>query len=107
MSTKWNDDRMMPWNPIKTNTWNAHWGKGEFTCVHSLNDAEGPWWRANLETNVVITKIKILNRGDCCAKRLNGAKVFVGDNLCGTVKEAKLGKWITLKCKSIGNFIKI
>jgi hypothetical protein len=47
MSTYWKDDRMKPWNVIKTENFNARWGYGEFTCVHSLNDADGPWWKAN------------------------------------------------------------
>jgi len=32
---------------------------------------------------VLITKVQILNRGDCCGGRLKGTKIFIGDNLCG------------------------
>ena len=38
MSSMWNDARMIPWNPVKTLNWNANWGGGEFTCVHTLNE---------------------------------------------------------------------
>ena len=45
MSSYWKDERMKPWNVIKTKNFNANWGQGEFTCVHSLADEDGPWWR--------------------------------------------------------------
>ena len=44
MSSKWNDARMKAWNVIKTQNWNANWGQGEFTCIHTMNDKEGAWW---------------------------------------------------------------
>ena len=47
MSSQWKDDRMKPWNPIKTKNWNAKWGQGEFTCIHTMNDEEGAWWAAD------------------------------------------------------------
>jgi hypothetical protein len=54
-----------------------------------------------------VTKVQVLNRGDCCGKRLNGAKVFIGENLCGKISNAKEGKWIDVNCKVSGTFIKI
>jgi hypothetical protein len=44
MSSKWKDDRMKEWNVIKTPKVNPNWGKGEFTCIHTLNDEKGAWW---------------------------------------------------------------
>jgi hypothetical protein len=44
MSSTWKDSRVQPWNPIKTTTYNANWGQGAFTCIHTLNDDAGPWW---------------------------------------------------------------
>ena len=46
MSTKYKDKRMKPWNVVKTTNFNSNWGQGEFTCIHTLNDKEGPWWKA-------------------------------------------------------------
>jgi len=79
----WKDDRMKPWNPIKSINFNANWGQGEFTCIHTMNDEAGPWWKAKFGMEVLITKVQILNRGDCCGGRLKGTKIFIGDNLCG------------------------
>ena len=83
MSSMWKDDRMKPWNPIKSINFNANWGQGEFTCIHTMNDEAGPWWKAKFGMEVLITKVQILNRGDCCGGRLKGTKIFIGDNLCG------------------------
>ena len=44
MSSQWKDERMKAWNVIKTNKFNANWGKGEFTCIHTMNDKDGAWW---------------------------------------------------------------
>jgi hypothetical protein len=89
MSSLWKDPRVTPNNVFKATTWNSNWGYGAFTCIHTLNDREGPWWNVNLGTDVVVTKVSILNRNDCCGDRLNGAKVFVGNTLLGTVSGAK------------------
>jgi len=72
-----------------------------------MNDEEGAWWKAQFGSYLTITKVKILNRGDCCGKRLNGAKIFVGDELFGTIKNAEKGEWIALKNRADGDFIKI
>ena len=44
-----------------------------------MNDEAGAWWEARFGASYTVTKVKILNRKDCCEKRLNGAKVFIGD----------------------------
>lgn len=107
MSSTWKDERNQAYNVFKTTTYNANWGKGQFTCIHTMNDAEGAWWRVNFGIDLTITKVKILNRKDCCGGRLNGAKVFVGDNLCGTINNPEGGKWAVVKCKATGGFLKI
>ena len=57
MSSTWKDKRVIPSNPFKSSTFNANWGEGEFTCIHTLNDKDGPWWRANFGIDIVITKV--------------------------------------------------
>ncbi len=56
---------------------------------------------------ITVTKVKILNRGDCCGERLKGAKIFIGDNLVSTLRNPEQGKWSTVSCKVSGEFIKI
>jgi len=48
-----------------------------------------------------------LNRADCCHKRLDGAKIFVGEHLCGTVSNPGSGEWASISCKEKGNLLKI
>lgn len=79
MSSLWKDKRVQPKNPFKSTTFNSNWGGGDFTCVHTLNDPNGAWWRYNFGIDLVVTKVKVLNRNDCCGERLLGAKIFVGD----------------------------
>jgi len=54
-----------------------------------------------------VTKIAILNRNDCCEDRLKGTKVFVGDNLFGTINDPKKGDWSKLLGRETGTFLKI
>jgi hypothetical protein len=77
-STYWRDGRIRAYNPFKSpNRFVNRWGNG-MTCTHTLNDVKGPWWMVNILHNPIVTRISILNRGDCCGKRIDGAKVFVG-----------------------------
>ena len=57
MSSMWKDERMKPWNPIKSQNFNANWGQGEFTCIHSMNDEVGPWWKAEFGGSYIVTKV--------------------------------------------------
>ena len=77
-SSTWKDKRVKAFNPFKTKRFNARWGKGAFTCTHTLNDPKGAWWQVGFYGTPTITRISILNRADCCGGRINNAKVFVG-----------------------------
>ena len=70
-----------------------------------MNDPDGPWWRANFGGKFTITKVQILNRGDCCGGRIKGAKVYIGNHVCGTITKAPQGQWINVNCKASGKFI--
>jgi hypothetical protein len=89
MSSLWKDPRVKPNNVFKSTTWNSNWGYGAFTCIHTLKENTGPWWNVNFPADIVVTKVQILNRNDCCGGRLNGASVYVGDTLLGTVSNAQ------------------
>ncbi|XP_073342165.1 fucolectin-1-like [Pagrus major] len=40
-----------------------------------------PWWRVDLLESYIITSMTITNRRDCCAERINGAEIYVGNSL--------------------------
>ncbi|XP_073481027.1 fucolectin-like [Aquarana catesbeiana] len=86
------------------------------SCSHTNNDLS-PWWRVDLLKPYRITFISITNRGDCCAERLNGAEILVGNSLtnngnsnarCGVVTSIPAGKTQTFYCRGmVGRYVNI
>ncbi|XP_033958269.2 fucolectin-1 [Pseudochaenichthys georgianus] len=50
------------------------------SCTSTVEMAN-PWWRVDLLESYTITSIIIINRGDCCAGKLNMARVHIGNSL--------------------------
>ena len=50
------------------------------SCTHT-NAQTNPWWRVDLLESYIVTSIIITNRGDCCAERINGAEIHIGNSL--------------------------
>ena len=46
-------------------------------CTHTYEESD-PWWRVDLGRVEPVAEVNILNRGDCCGARLNGAEMRVG-----------------------------
>ncbi|XP_038060916.1 pentraxin fusion protein-like [Patiria miniata] len=78
-------------------------------CSHTVSNSENPWWMVDLGGEHCISKVNILNRGDCCSERLQGANVRAGNSptatdnpTCGsavTAAQAKpLGGTIQMDC---------
>ena len=89
MSSYWKDKRVKAFNPFKTNRFAPRWGQGAFTCIHTLNDARGAWWMARFNGNAMVSRVQLLNRADCCGKRINNAKVYIGNQLCGVIRNPR------------------
>ncbi|XP_052389571.1 uncharacterized protein LOC127935598 [Carassius gibelio] len=49
------------------------------SCTHTAGD--NPWWRVDLKKEYKITRVSITNRGDCCAERIIGAQIRIGNSL--------------------------
>jgi len=75
--------------------------------MHTKAEKKGSWWKASFGGAYTVTKVQILNRGDCCGGRLSGAKVFIGDTLCGTILDPPQGEWTNVNCVAQGEFIEI
>ncbi|KAJ8340847.1 hypothetical protein SKAU_G00331380 [Synaphobranchus kaupii] len=77
------------------------------SCTHTTN-IPNPWWRVDLLEKYLIASVTITNRGDCCAERINGAEIHIGDSLvnngisnqkCSVVDSLALGETKTFQCK--------
>eukprot|EP00118_Oscarella_pearsei_P028991 m.3415 g.3415 ORF g.3415 m.3415 type:complete len:2425 (+) comp9369_c0_seq1:116-7390(+) len=49
-------------------------------CTHSRTQTN-PWFRVDLWQEVIVTKIYIANRGDCCGDRMTNFELRVGNSL--------------------------
>ncbi|KAL4007210.1 hypothetical protein ACER0C_001062 [Sarotherodon galilaeus] len=76
-------------------------------CSHTAKDETNPWWRVDLQRSFTITAVKVTNRGDCCAERLDGAEIRIGNSLenngnnnprCASISHIKAGKTYTYQC---------
>ena len=46
-------------------------------CTHTKEE-HTPWWRVDLGRLQPVAEVNIVNRGDCCGDRLDGAEIRVG-----------------------------
>ncbi|KAL3046183.1 hypothetical protein OYC64_004235 [Pagothenia borchgrevinki] len=76
-------------------------------CSHTLENQTDPWWRVDLPNTFIITSVKVTNRGDCCAERLDGAEIRIGNSLenngnnnprCASIFKIRAGKTYTYYC---------
>uniref|UniRef100_A0A3B4Z9Z0 Si:ch211-215k15.4 n=1 Tax=Stegastes partitus TaxID=144197 RepID=A0A3B4Z9Z0_9TELE len=88
------------------------------SCSHTAVGETNPWWRLDLRQTFVIISIKVTNRGDCCAERLDGAEILVGDSVpptdstirCATISHIAAGKTSTYQCDGgsmVGRFVNV
>uniref|UniRef100_A0A3B4T626 F5/8 type C domain-containing protein n=1 Tax=Seriola dumerili TaxID=41447 RepID=A0A3B4T626_SERDU len=50
------------------------------SCSHTASQTN-PWWRVDLLESYIVTSVIITNRGDCCAERINGAEIRIGNSV--------------------------
>ncbi|ROL52947.1 Fucolectin-1 [Anabarilius grahami] len=96
---------------------------GNRNSIYSLgscsntNAERDPWWRADLLEVYEITRVSITNLGVCCAERINGAQIRIGNSLenngnnnqlAETVVSIPLGETKTFKFNPIkGRYVNI
>ncbi|KAM6949149.1 fucolectin [Aplochiton taeniatus] len=86
------------------------------SCSHT-NMQPNPWWRLDLLDTYVITSIVITNRGDCCAARLNGAQIRIGNSLanygnnnprCAVISSIPAGATYQFRCNAMdGRYVNV
>ncbi|KAK1799075.1 hypothetical protein P4O66_007341 [Electrophorus voltai] len=87
------------------------------SCSHTEQEKD-PWWRIDLLGKHFITSVSLTNRGDCCANRLNGTVIHVGNSLksegqknavCAKVSSLCAGQTKTFFCRRLieGRYVTI
>ena len=49
------------------------------SCTHT-DTQNNPWWKVNFGRQVKVTGLRVYGRSDCCADRLQGFEVWVGNH---------------------------
>ncbi|KAM8966346.1 pentraxin fusion protein-like [Pelodytes ibericus] len=83
------------------------------SCTHTDNDFPA-WWRVDLKESHKINTVVVMNRGDCCRERLEGAEVWIGNSeeyskntLCDTILDVFLPS-VSICCKRMeGRYVAI
>ncbi|XP_060135414.1 uncharacterized protein LOC118091141 [Zootoca vivipara] len=86
------------------------------SCTHTDSE-RNPWWMVDLKAQYQVLRVSITNRKDCCAQRLNGAEIRVGDSAerggttnprCATISSLGAGETDTFNCESsTGQFVTV
>ena len=69
-----------------------------------------PWWSMEFCNDVIIAKVRLWNRVDCCDKQMANFVVTVGNETCGRVDGAiGVGHSVDVKCPTplIGKVLRI
>uniref|UniRef100_R4GDI2 Fucolectin tachylectin-4 pentraxin-1 domain-containing protein n=2 Tax=Anolis carolinensis TaxID=28377 RepID=R4GDI2_ANOCA len=75
-------------------------------CSHTELEVQ-PWWTVDLTAKFQVSRVSITNRGDCCAERLNGAQILIGNSpekggitnpRCATIRSLGQGKTAVFDC---------
>ncbi|KAI1885642.1 hypothetical protein AGOR_G00205930 [Albula goreensis] len=86
------------------------------SCTHTNAQAD-PWWRVDLLRRYKVTSVTVTNREDCCAERINGAEIRIGNSLknngnsnpvCAQISSIPAGGTITFQCEEMeGRYVNI
>ncbi|KPP58427.1 hypothetical protein Z043_123749 [Scleropages formosus] len=89
---------------------------GNASCSHTQFDLK-PWWRVDLLNEYKVTTVTITNRGDCCAWRINGAEIRIGNSLedngnenprCAVITSISPGGTSTFECHGMtGRYVSV
>ncbi|KAL0977961.1 hypothetical protein UPYG_G00163900 [Umbra pygmaea] len=86
---------------------NSHYNSG--SCTHTQNDTD-PWWRVDLRHVYKVRTVSLTNRGDCCAERLDGAEIRIGNSLelngtnntrCAVISHVPAGETHYFQCNEM------
>uniref|UniRef100_A0A1I8J542 FTP domain-containing protein n=1 Tax=Macrostomum lignano TaxID=282301 RepID=A0A1I8J542_9PLAT len=76
------------------------------SCAHT-EGGKSQWWQADLAQQFRITAVRIFNRQDCCAERLNKFTLLVDDVECARVDVAQSFSIKTVSCLGYGSRVRL
>ncbi|XP_053577049.1 uncharacterized protein LOC128666463 [Bombina bombina] len=71
------------------------------------SEQDNPWWMVDLKSRYQIFTVAVTNRGDCCANRINGAEIRIGNSekdggthntVCGIITSMDNGETLAFEC---------
>ncbi|XP_026990788.2 fucolectin-like [Tachysurus fulvidraco] len=86
-----------------------------YSCT-ATNAEIGPWWRVDLLAVYDISNVIITNRADCCAERINGAEIHIGNSIinngnnnprCVVIPSIPAGASANYTCNMQGRYVNI
>ncbi|ROL29809.1 Fucolectin-1, partial [Anabarilius grahami] len=85
-------------------------------CSSTLSETN-PWWRLDLRHIYRVSKVVVINRNDCCAERINGAEIHIGNSLdnngsnnpiCAVIPDIPAGKSSSYSCNGMeGRYVNL
>ncbi|GAA6094211.1 fucolectin-like [Tachysurus ichikawai] len=88
---------------------------GSGSCTHTSTQTD-PWWRVDLLAVYDIIMVTVTNRGDCCAERINGAEIHIGNSSinngnnnpsCAVISSMPAGASVNYTCNMSGRYVNI
>ncbi|XP_051755484.1 fucolectin-1-like [Ctenopharyngodon idella] len=104
----WFAERAVDGNPGLVKSWSA--------CSSTTNQTN-PWWRLDLRDTYRVTRVIITNINECCAERINGAEIRIGNSLenngnnnpiCAVISSIPAGVSSTYVCNNMdGQYVNL
>lgn len=83
-------------------------------CTHTELQHE-PWWRVDLGAEYKVSRVRVVNRGDCCSERLEGLEVWLttygarshhsGSRCAALESSLAAGESHSLRCSGLGSMV--
>ncbi|CAI9570446.1 unnamed protein product [Staurois parvus] len=81
------------------------------------SEQDNPWWTVDLKGQFKVFTVAVTNRGDCCADKINGAQIRIGNSaedggtnnpICGTIPTMASGETLAFECDGmVGQYVTI
>ncbi|XP_016112862.1 uncharacterized protein [Sinocyclocheilus grahami] len=88
-----------------------------YSACSSTSAQTNPWWRVDLSSVYRVSRVVITNRIDCCAERLNGTEIRIGNSLenngnnnpiCAVISSIPAGVSSTYICNNMeGRYVNL